>query len=153
MFYVITGVLHIDMTQIVGILPQTRYVDDTPTSEVTPVTIWYIRPPHHGHTSQHHGLELMTHILLVPCQSAAPFLRYSYFRLWPWNSQGQGHGCGQRARSYSRPRIILTHYLFISNQSDHQFRRYSYFEIWPWNIQGQGHDWGQRSRSHTIPNM
>ena len=26
----------------------TRYVDGTPTSEVTPVTIWYIHPPHHG---------------------------------------------------------------------------------------------------------
>ena len=29
---------------------KTRYVDGTPTSEVTPVTIWYIHPPHHGHT-------------------------------------------------------------------------------------------------------
>ena len=54
---------------------KTRYVDGTPTSEVTPVIIWYIRPPHHGHTSQYHGLEWMTHILFVPCQSAAPFLR------------------------------------------------------------------------------
>ena len=53
----------------------TRYVDGTPTSEVTPVTIRYIRPPHHGHTSQYHGHEWMTHILFVPCQSAVPFLR------------------------------------------------------------------------------
>ena len=30
---------------------QIRYVDGTPTSEVTPVTIWYIHPPHHGHTN------------------------------------------------------------------------------------------------------
>ena len=30
---------------------QTRYVDGTPTSEVTPVTIRYIRPPQHGDTS------------------------------------------------------------------------------------------------------
>ena len=54
----------------------TRYVDGTPTSEVTPFTIRYIRPPHHGHTinSQYHGHEWMTHILFVPCQSAAPFL-------------------------------------------------------------------------------
>ena len=44
---------------------KTRYVDGTPTSEITPVTIWYIRPPHHGHTSQYHGLEWMTHILFV----------------------------------------------------------------------------------------
>ena len=82
----------------------TRYVDGTPTSEVTPVTIQYIRSPHHGHTSQYHGHEWMTHILFVPCQSAAPFLRSSYFRLWPWNFnsrvkvmgvvKGQGHTIG-----------------------------------------------------------
>ena len=53
----------------------TRYVDGTPTSEVTSVTIRYIHPPHHGHTSQYHGHEWMTHILFVHCQSAAPFLR------------------------------------------------------------------------------
>ena len=43
----------------------TRYVDSTPTSEVTPVTIRYIRPSHHGHTSQYHGHEWMTHILFT----------------------------------------------------------------------------------------
>ena len=67
--------------------------------------------------------------------------------------QGQGHGCGQRARSHSRLNIILAHFLFISHQSDQQFLRYSYFEIWPWNIQGQGHEWGQRSRSYTISSI
>ena len=54
---------------------RTRYVDGTPTSEVIPVTIRYIRPPHHDHTSQYHGHEWMTRILCVPCQSAIPFLR------------------------------------------------------------------------------
>ena len=53
----------------------TRYVDGMPTSEVTPVTIRYIRPPHRGHTSQYHGHEWMTRILFVHCQQAAPFLR------------------------------------------------------------------------------
>ena len=61
--------------------------------------------------------------------------------------QGQGHGCGQRARSYSRPDILLILFLFISHQSDQQFLRYSYFEIWPRNnqvnvisqVKGQGH--------------
>ena len=28
---------------------QTRYVDGKPTSEITPVTIQYIHPPHHGY--------------------------------------------------------------------------------------------------------
>ena len=43
-----------------------------PTSEVTPVTIRYIRPLHHGQTSQYHGHEWMTHIIFVRCQSAVP---------------------------------------------------------------------------------
>ena len=38
---------------------QTKYVDGTQTSEVTPVTIRYIHPPHHGHTHCH---EWSTHI-------------------------------------------------------------------------------------------
>ena len=53
---------------------KTRYADGTPTSEVTPVTIRYIRAPHHGHTSQYHGHEWMTHILFVHCQ----FLPHSW---------------------------------------------------------------------------
>ena len=31
------------------VIIQTRYVDGTPTSEVTPFTIWYIHPPHQGY--------------------------------------------------------------------------------------------------------
>ena len=30
-----------------------RYVDGTATSEVTPVTIQYIHPPHHGYPLGH----------------------------------------------------------------------------------------------------
>ena len=66
--------------------------------------------------------------------------------------QGQGHGCGQRARSYNWPSIILTHLVFISHPSDQQLRK-SYFKIWPWNIQGQGHKWGQRSMWHIVPSI
>ena len=65
----------------------------------------------------------------------------------------QGHGCGERAKSYSQPSILLIHLLFISHKSDQQFLRYSYFEIWLWNIQGQGHEWGQRSRSQIMPSI
>ena len=98
---------------------KTRYVDGMPTSEVTPFTIRYIRPPHHGHTSQYHGHEWMTHILFLPCQSAAPLLRYSNFRLWPWNSKvklmgvvkGQCHTVGPV--SYQ-----LTSFSFHINQTN-----------------------------------
>ena len=37
--------------------------------------------------------------------------------------QGQGHGCGQRARSYNRPSIILTHFIFISHQTNNSWER------------------------------
>ena len=43
--------------------------------------------------------------------------------------QGQGHECGQRARSYAQPSVLLIRFLFISYQSDQQFLRYSYFKI------------------------
>ena len=41
---------------------------------------------------------LSTHILLVPCQSTLPFLRYSIFKIWPSKSKvkiiAQGHKAG-----------------------------------------------------------
>ena len=30
---------------------------------------------------------LSTHIPFVPCQSAIPFLRYDFFKIWPWKSK------------------------------------------------------------------
>ena len=30
---------------------------------------------------------LWTHIPFVPCQSAIPFLRYDFFKIWPWKSK------------------------------------------------------------------
>ena len=46
--------------------------------------------------------------------------------------QGQGNGCGQRARSYSWPSIHLTRFLFMSHQSDQQFLMV-HTEIQEWN--------------------
>ena len=56
--------------------------------------------------------------------------------------QCQGHGCGQRARSYIWPRILSIRFLFISHQSDQQFLRYSFFEKLikvMSEVKGQGH--------------
>ena len=72
------------------------------------------------------------------------------FQIWPWYFQGQGYGCGKRARSYKQ---LSIYFLFVSHQSDQQFQRYRYFEIWPWKIQGQGHEWGQGTRSRSSPNI
>ena len=84
---------------------------------------------------------------------SCPIPEICLFQTLTLKLQGQGHGCGQRARSCSQPSFLLICFLFISHQSGQQFLRYSYFEIWPWNIQGQSHELGQRSRSHIIPSI
>ena len=37
--------------------------------------------------SQHGSNILSTHIPLIPCQLAIPFLRYAFFKIWPWKSK------------------------------------------------------------------
>ena len=37
--------------------------------------------------SQHGSNILSTHIPFIPCQSAIPFLRYDFFKIWPWKSK------------------------------------------------------------------
>ena len=37
--------------------------------------------------SQHGSNILSTHIPLIPCQSAILFLRYDFFKIWPWKSK------------------------------------------------------------------
>ena len=36
---------------------------------------------------QHGSNILSTHIPFIPCQSAIPFLRYDFFKIWPWKSK------------------------------------------------------------------
>ena len=38
----------------------------------------------HSWTSQRRYTTLSIHILFVPCQSALPFMGYSYFKIWHW---------------------------------------------------------------------
>ena len=41
-----------------------------------------------GHWKPQHGSNILsTQILLIPCQSAIPFLRYDFFKIWPWKSK------------------------------------------------------------------
>ena len=37
--------------------------------------------------SQHGSNILSTHIPFIPCQSAIQFLRYDFFKIWPWKSK------------------------------------------------------------------
>ena len=111
-----------------------------------------IRPPHHGHTSQSWSWMDDSHPFRF-MSIGHPIPEIRLFQTQTLKLQGQGHGCGQRAKSYSQPSILLIRFPFISHQSDQQFLRYKYFDIWPWNIQGQGHEGAQRSSTHIIPSI
>ena len=72
---------------------------------------------------------LSTHIPLVPCQSAFPFLRYSIFLNLTVKIQGQGH----TSRSQSWYITLSTHILFVPCWSTLLFLGYNNFKILPWN--------------------
>ena len=112
-------------------------------SEVTAFTIRYIRPPHHGQTSQYHGQEWMTHILIVPCQSATLFLRSSNFRLCLWtfkvkvmgSVKGQCHTVGPV--SYQ-----LTFFSFHIDQTNNSWdTAISKFDLVSFHINRTNHSW------------
>ena len=44
-------------------------------------------------------------LLFISHQSDQQSLRYTYFEIWPWNIQGQGHEWSQRSRSHIIPSI------------------------------------------------
>ena len=46
--------------------------------------------------------------------------------------QGQGHGWGERWKSYHGSNILSTHIPFVPSQSAIPFLRYSIFRLWPW---------------------
>ena len=59
-------------------------------------------------------------------------VKVTYYEIWPWNIQGQGHEWGQRSRSHIIPSIQPMHFLFVSHQSDQPFLRYGQNSVWPW---------------------
>ena len=71
---------------------------DPPLPEIQ--QFWYIslKIQGQGHgcgqswKSQHGSNILSTHIPLVPCQSAISFLRYHFFKIWPWKSKAKVMG-------------------------------------------------------------
>ena len=77
----------------------TRWVDGTPTTEVTPVTIWYIHTPDLGH--QMVMIMVMNDLLPPPlCNVNRPsHSEIQLFQNLTMKIHGQGHVCGQRSRS------------------------------------------------------
>ena len=84
---------------------------------------------------------LLTHIPFVPCQSAIPFLRYDFFKIWPWKSKVKVMG-EVDIKSQHGSNILSIHIPLIPCQSAIPFLRYDFFKIWPWkskvNVMGEG---------------
>ena len=61
--------------------------------------------------SQHGSNILLTHIPLIPCQSVIPFLRYYFFKIWPWKSKvkvmAEGNVVGKGAGSWHCKSIVF----------------------------------------------
>ena len=86
-------------TRLIPISHQTRWFDGTPTTEVTPVTIWWIHPPDLGHQ--------MVMVMVMNDQLPPPLCyvnrpshhEIQLFQNLTMKIHGQGHVCGQRSRS------------------------------------------------------
>ena len=70
-------------------------LDSTPTSEVTPATIRYNHPPHHGHTKVNVMSWIDDSHPLPSMQIDPPIAEIKLFQILNLKLQGQGHECGQ----------------------------------------------------------
>ena len=91
--------------------------------------------------------------LSVSISTPIPIPQIRLFQTLTFKLQGQGHGCGQKARHTVSPvSNRFAFFLFHINQIT--IPQIHLFWSWPWKINGQGHHgWGQRSRSHSSPSI
>ena len=74
---------------------------------------------------------LSTRIPFVSCQSAIPFLRYDFFKIWPWKSKVKIMGEGNVESHNMGPTFDrLTSLSFHVNRPSHSWN--DFFNIWPW---------------------
>ena len=103
----------------------TRWVDGTPTTEVTPGH--YLEDPY-----------------------TWPWSPNGQDHIWPWKFKYQGHGQGQTHCQIWGLEFKSICLLFVSWQLDHFWFRYSKFHIWPWKfkvkvkaeVKSDGYIWG-----------
>ena len=91
-----------------------------------------------GHWKSQHGSNILsTHIHLIPYQSAIPFLRYDFFKIWPWKSKVKVMGEGNvESHKMGVTSYWLTSLSFHVNRPFHSWdTAFSKFEL---EIPGQG---------------
>ena len=117
-------------------LSLTRYVDDTPTSEATPVTTLYIHPLHHGYPN----VTVMIDSHLFHSMSISPTIpETSGSRSWVWSKD----------KVIQSAQDFLDLFSFVSHQSNKNAWDTAILKFDLDKIQGQGHGCCQRSRPHS----
>ena len=120
---------------------------------------------------------LLTHIPLVPCQSALPFLRCSIFKIWPWMSNVKVIAEGHKVGITPYQLISLSFHVKPSHSWDIAFSKfdvensrsrlwlrsmlkvttwvlsYNFFQNLTLKIKGQGHGWGHTSKTQCGSNI
>ena len=107
----------------------------------------------HSSRSQSRYNILSTHIPFIPCQSALPFLGYSYFKNWSWKFKvkvmgevkGEGHN---KDPTFSRLTSLSLHV----NHASHYWVM-TFFHKLTLKIKGQGRGWGHSSKSQCGSNI
>ena len=106
----------------------------------------------HSSRSQRRYTTLSIHILFVPCQSALPFLGYSYFKIWHWKFKVKVRG-----RSKFKVTTWVQHSVdshpFRSMWIRHPIPELQLFQNLTLKIKGQGHGWGHSSKSQCGSNI
>ena len=106
-----------------------------------------------GHCKSQHGSNiLLTHIPFIPCQSAIPFLRNSFLKIWPWKSKVKVMGeVNIESHSMGPTFYRLISLSFYVNRPSHSWDMS--FSKSALKIQGQGHGWGERWKSQSGCNI
>ena len=121
--------------------------------------------------SQHGFNILSTQIPFVPCQSALPFLRYIFFKIWPWKSKGKVMGeVDIESHKKGVTFYWLTSLSFHVNRPSHSWNTtFSKFDLenlrsrswvrWTWKVTTwvqysiDSHPFNSMSIGHPIPEM
>ena len=96
--------------------------------------------------SQHGSNILSTHIPFIPCQSAIPFLRYDFFKIWPWKSKVKIMvEVKVESHKVSVASYQLTSLSFHVNRPSHSWDiAFSKYDL---ENPNQGHGWGGHWKS------
>ena len=95
-------------------------------------------------TLQHVSNIISTHIPFIPCQSAIPFLRYDFFKIWPWKSKVKVMVEVQVESQVGVTSYRFTSLLFHVNRPSHSWdKAFSNFDLENSRSRSNNHDVAQ----------